>query len=749
MNQFLGSLLLVSLALPLPFAAFAANDDDSIIEEIVVSATRRDVPVMDIPQSIQAVTADVLELPSYTEMNQVYNLVPGATTFSNKQPPREGIQLRGSGISQSNAADGISPVGYYVDDIPYMDLSTPVPPPIGTFDLDRVEIIRGPQGTSYGQDSSGGSVILRTAPVDLEKFGYKVRAGVTDVKDTSGTGHRIGGVVNMPVAEGVFGVRVSYLREYDPGYGEVATRPDIDNPLESTRDSLRIKALWQATDRLSFEATHSQWNTDYGFLAGTQIMDSSGGEMILNPTTTPMLLEVFPDGELENEYEISWTTLKAQLELDFADLVYSVGYVDTPKKETNAEFQFDLGFGPLSSASVFNQPAESLTQELRIVSNADSKLRWLGGLFYMDAESNSEGFTQTPAFFISERVSDPIEAEAWAAYGEIEYDINDQWGVLAGLRYHDEERVYTTEYALGFTGEPTFGPFSLPSPTTVQKRNFDHFSYRLGVTWQPTDNGLVYLTRSTANRAPIVVPQSDLIVLQAAGVQPPGDTDASALVNTELGTKWTAMEGRLQAELVYAYVDWQDIPIWAAINVPPSPVSVPIGGTDAVVEIWELAVSMQFNETFSASYAAAFTDSEVKSIPGGASIASYPAAVRDGGELFNYAPVTHNLNLRYDQQLDNDWGVFASVNYVYREKADGINVFDFAATDYLPADDDYVDSSLNLGARKGPWTVTLSVNNLTNHDGMYLPSSEDSVGGFFALIQPPRSMTLQVTFDQM
>ena len=81
-------------------------------------------------------------------MSQVYNLVPGATVFSNKAPQEQGIQMRGSGVVQSNAADDTSPVGYYVDDIPYVDISTPVPPPVGTFDLERVEIIRGPQGTS-------------------------------------------------------------------------------------------------------------------------------------------------------------------------------------------------------------------------------------------------------------------------------------------------------------------------------------------------------------------------------------------------------------------------------------------------------------------------------------------------------------------------------------------------------------------------------------------------------------------------
>ena len=121
------------------------------------------------------------------------------------------------------------------------------------------------------------------------------------------------------------------------------------------------------------------------------------------------------------------------------------------------------------------------------------------------------------AFFVSEQRSDPIEAEAWAVYGEVEYDFNDQWGAHAGLRFHDEERKYTSIYALGFAGEPTFGPFSLPSPTTVEKRDFDHLSYRVGVTWEPNENTLVYLTQSSANRAPTVLPQPDRLALKLQG----------------------------------------------------------------------------------------------------------------------------------------------------------------------------------------------------------------------------------------
>lgn len=746
MKSILIRVCLLCLSMPTATMAFA-NDEEELIDEVIVTATRRETAIMDTPQSIQAIAGETLELPIYNDMNKVFNLIPGATAWSNKPPAKEGIQMRGSGISQAGASDGMSPVGYYVDDIPYVDISTPVPPPISTFDLDRIEVLRGPQGTSYGQDSSGGSVIMRTAAVDLQNFGYKVRAGVLDVNGVDGTGYTVGGVINLPLVEDVFGVRLSFLQEEDPGYGEVANRPDIDNPLENTRDSFRVKAYWLVNNDFDIEVTHSQWNTDYNFLPGSQIRDSSTGTMVLNSVSTPMLLELFPDGELENDFEIEWTTFLAKYRFGSAELTYSAGRVDTPKKETNSEFEFDLGFGPLFAAVVFNQPAESTTHELRLVSTSDSDLQWLVGAFHMEAESDSRGFTQTPAFFISEQLADPIDAETTAFYGEIEYAINDEWSLLGGLRFHDEEREQTSEYALGFAGEPTFGPFSFAFPTTVEEMDFDHTSYRIGVTWTPNENGLVYLTQSSANRAPIMLPQSDRIALEAAGVEAPGDTDASEMINTELGTKWTLLDGRMQLELVYAHSDWRDLPIWASLNIPPQPISVAVGGTDAEVETWEVIMTWAVNDDLTVSYSGAFTDTEVTDVP--ENVAAYPPAVRDGGELFNYSPTTHNISVSYSRELANNWTLLASADYVTREAPDGINVFDFFSTAYVPADEDYRNLALSLGATKGPWTLSFSVNNATDEDDMYLPRTENVVGGPYALLPQPRTMAFQVVYDKL
>jgi outer membrane receptor protein involved in Fe transport len=688
-----------------------------------------------------------MELPTFNEITDVTALVPGATAHANKPPVKEGIQMRGSGITQSGADDGQSPVGYYVDDIPFVDISTPVPPPIGTFDLQRIEVIRGPQGTAHGLDSTAGSIIMRTNPVDLENFGYKLRVGLADVKGVDDMGYTIGGVVNIPIAEDVFGMRISYLREDDVGYGWVAGQPDYDDPYAFTRDSGRIKLFWDVTDWMDLEFTHSQWNTDFNTLPGTQILSTLTGETIVKPVTTVMLLSLFPEGRLKNDFEIGWTTLLARFDLGFAELTSSTGWVDTPKKETNSEFTFDIGLGPQEAAVIFNQPAETFTQQFRLVSTTDSQWQWIAGLFYMDASSNSSGYNDIPDFFYREYISDPIDSETWAIFGELEYTFNDQWSLLGGLRYHDEERLYTADQAIWLPGDPLFGPYSFEMPTMQQEQTFDATSYRLALNWSPTETGLVYLTHSTAYRAPILLLPDAERQLEMAGIENPvSNFDTIELINSEIGTKWSLLQGRMQLEAAYVYGDWKDIPLWATLQIPPQPLSLAIGGTDAVVSTWELSLAWAVHDYFTLTYGGAFTDTDVKSIPTGDELVGFPPAVQVGGELFNYSPTTHNFGINYNQPIGGNWELFGSLNYVTRDRPDGINPFDLSATEYVPARDKFKNLGFNFGASKGPWTLTFGINNATDEDGMFYPGTADMINGY---ILQPRTYSLQFIYDRM
>ncbi len=745
MNKILLRLILLGMVLPVPLTVFSADeDDDAVIEEIVVSATRRDVAVMDIPQSIQAITEEMLEMPIYKNVRDIYNLVPGAVVHTNKQPMQEGIQFRASGITQSNAADGLPPVGYYVDDIPYVDISTPVPPSLSTFDLQRIEVIRGPQGTSYGQDSTAGSVILRTNPVDLEKFGYSARYGFSNVKAVDGTGHTAGGVLNIPIAEDVFGIRLAYLREEDVGYGTITG--NTANPLENSRDSMRIKARWKPTEKADITLTHSRWFTDYRVLPGSQIADTTGGEMIISPLITEMALTKYPSGIPTNDYEIEWTTLLGKFDLGFAELTSSTGYVDTPKKETNSEF-LDYGF-PM--AVLFNQTAETLTQEFRLVSTSDSDLQWIVGAFFIDAESEASGYLQLDLSgwglgVTDQYIGDPIEMETMAIYGEIDYTFNEEWSMQFGLRAQDQERDSRSISIYRIPGDPLFGPYSYAMPEGTESSDFENASFRLGVTWRPNDDSMYYMTQSSAARAPVLVSAADEAILANLGLNNLAGGDESKLNNTEVGAKWTLLEGKMQLELVYAHARWSEVPLRSQIANSAPPTTMSIGGTDATIGALEVNAVWAPTDNVSFTYAASHIEAEVKSIPSPGQVDNWPAAIYVGGDLFNYSPMTHSFSMDFTQDLANGWEGFGSIAYVHRDRPDGFDAV-FDATAYIPAREDYQNLGVNFGATKDALTISLGITNATNYDGMYLPRSSNMTNSF---IMAPRTLHLQLSYDGM
>ncbi|MGI9271340.1 MAG: TonB-dependent receptor domain-containing protein, partial [Woeseiaceae bacterium] len=378
------------------------------------------------------------------------------------------------------------------------------------------------------------------------------------------------------------------------------------------------------------------------------------------------------------------------------------------------------------------------------------------GVFAMDAESGESGWTDTPDFFFRDFSENKTDAESFAAYGEIEYAFNDEWGIHAGLRYNDEERTNTFDYQsssfapFSYFTEPTFGPYPDVAPTSVQKQSFDNTSYRVGLNWSPGEDGLVYLTHATAVRAPIILSEADRVALENAGFTPFGDVDGAELVNTELGTKWTLADGRVQLEAAYIFSDWQDVPLWSEVNTVPMPTSMAIGDTNADVEIWEIGLSWALSDNWTFTYAGSWTDTEVTSVPDPADAPGYPPAVEKGGELPNYSPKTTNLGLSYGRPLRGNWELFGSMNWVTRDKPNGLDVFIFP-DQYNPARDKYENLGINLGVVNGPWTIALAVSNATDDDGQFLPRT--AFGGddarLFGLIQQPATYSLQVSYDGM
>ena len=189
-----------------------------------------------------------------------------------------------------------------------------------------------------------------------------------------------------------------------------------------------------------------------------------------------------------------------------------------------------------------------------------------------------EGESQADLFYNYQSVGEysdltSIDLEATALYGEVTYRFSEQVSVFGGLRKQDEDRKEVNGGVLRAAGDPPGGPWTGFAYTNSDSTySYDNISYRVGVRVKPRDNGIVYLTRSTAARAPIPQTPEGRIQFGAQGL-PVSDSKASEVVSTELGTKWTLMDGAMDLELVYALSEWEEIPLYVGGGITIGAVS--------------------------------------------------------------------------------------------------------------------------------------------------------------------------------
>jgi outer membrane receptor protein involved in Fe transport len=188
------------------------------LEEVVVTAQKTGVQsLQQVPLAIQAFSGEDLKEKNITSIDDLVSAVPGAFEGQRQSVASRSYNLRGAGGSNAN---GDSPIGYYLDDVPFIVTNFGIAPPVRFIDIERVEVLRGPQGTLYGQGSSGGVFIFHTRDPDLRDFQF---IGETEFGSTKGAGsanYSVSGAASIPLIEDRLALRVSGGHSYNPGWAD-------------------------------------------------------------------------------------------------------------------------------------------------------------------------------------------------------------------------------------------------------------------------------------------------------------------------------------------------------------------------------------------------------------------------------------------------------------------------------------------------------------------------------------------------
>ena len=502
------------------------------LEEVTVTAQKTGAQsLQEVPLAIQAFDGETLKERNITTIDDLVSAIPGAYEGQRQSVASRSYNLRGAGGSNAN---GDSPIGYYLDDVPFIVTNFGIAPPVRFIDIERVEVLRGPQGTLYGQGSSGGVFIFHSRDPDLTDFKFvgEAEAGSTEGADSMNYG--VAGAASIPLIENRLAVRVSGGHSYNPGwadayYGLYDGTPDKKGVNEVKDDDIRVAALFKPTDNISLRGQYWKFRPRQGFTGTLASVDPAYYRNTAGQAG-------FADGDFE-----LWSFTA---NVDFENFS-----ITSATSDLKGHFGINV---PLSPAGFFSSQfyPKMFAEELRAYSTGTSNLHWVIGASYQDGEGPQANQLEQPGSSIN--ADNNTLTENYALFGEISYDLFDGKIVpLLGLRTYHDKRTFEDATS------------SLTSTKDVN-------TWRVNLSWLPTDDLTTFVTASTGFRAGIVQSQVQVESLRLAGVPASISLDPEKSKNYEVGLKWRSASRDLSVGLnLYQteYVDLQTSTPGAISNV--------------------------------------------------------------------------------------------------------------------------------------------------------------------------------------
>lgn len=758
----------VSLAVAVACASVAAPTYAQV-EEIVVTATRRAESVQDIPVNISAIAGTQIEQQGFDDLSEMASYIPGINVVD--QGGRDGNRIVVRGL---NADPVVNPFGQekgggtvatYIGEIPlYVDLRLN--------DLERVEVLLGPQGTLYGAGTMGGAIRYIPKKPDFDSPAFDVRFDLYSYAEGDSVNSDMGFTFNLPMSE-QFAIRGSIdklddkgfidypfivkqpgVSEPDPDFADAAARAANFNPVEdaNTEEAIsgRFAARWMPTDTIDATLTYYFQQTEHG---GRNVSGRRG--------TVPAGKYESPYRVLEpNDRDSDLLALEVIADLGFAELTSATGLGSV--EESGQRDQTDLlitleysyeAFPTFTAFTFEDEETETFSQEIRLVSTSDGPLNWIVGAFYNVNEYDALSSEFTPgigAFFDQPRQdlndleyfeTDRTKLTETAFFGEIGYDITEQWSVTFGARLYDYEYDIAAETWFPYfeTPEDFPGPYPLSEISSrlqlERDQAYDGDLFKFNTSYTFENGNLAYFTFSQGYRVgasnggdpcpDIFVDDGNQKLCLLSPGQPfgpnPGDiaeiNEQSFIPDTvdnfEIGGKTTWLDGKLTLNGSIFYIDWKD-PQVASASVNAG-TSITVNAGAAETSGFDLAANWAVNDNFDMRGSFSYTNAEltegVSSLIRTISPPGFSTAFEDGraGDRLPGSPETQfSLFGSYTRQLSG--GNMVVVDGGYAWQGDVLSLTG-ARGDSLTLDS-YGRANLSVAYITEGWSVTGYVDNL-------------------------------------
>jgi outer membrane receptor protein involved in Fe transport len=768
-----GGLALIVTPAALAQTAAPTQDAANALEEVVVTAQKRRQTLLEVPQSISVVGGEALERLQATTFADFAGLAPGLS-LQQSNPGESRIILRGINTG------GASPtVGVYIDETPFgsstgLTNGAALAADIDPFDLARVEVLRGPQGTLYGANSLGGVLRFITAPPVLGTYEVRGQAGVETIDGASGVGSSANGVVNLPIGDSV-AVRASGFYRSTPGFIDASgIQPAKDiNDLRSNGG--RLSVLANPIDGLSMRLTALAQNirSDAGPAFDADPLTLK--PVRVDPITGAPLSGFTHVQTLPNEQNVDYRLYNATVNwnLGFADLTSVTSYGTTLQRENIDASYENTDLGPLGDVTSFlygvfagvedplgaTQTArvdqKKFTQEFRLASPDSDRFEWLVGGYYtrepgritqsyvpFDIATHrfiDQTITVGPPLFDEVATFDQFivadvdsKYREYAAFGSFTWHLTPRFELTTGARYshNDVSTVQTLDGLLNRGGSVLTG------------RSSENIStWSLSPLFEVTDRVSLYARVAKGYRpgGPNVVPPS-------APANIPNQFESDTLISYEAGIRGETADRTFSFDASIYYLDWRNVQVIVTFEDPNlGTIDLDGNGGKARSTGAELTTTLRPMRGLSLLFNGAYNDAQLRDdLPPIGDPAVIPGM---RGDQLPFAP-----KWSASASADYEWTVAdqvtAFVGGSFRWVSEQMTDFDPAYTAAFGrrlAIDSYETLELRAGVDFSRFIVTVYAKNVTDSDGLIDAGDYQTRPGNLVSASPIQRRTIGAT----
>jgi len=751
-----------ALALSIPALAQESGEERSgpiRLEEVVVTATKRSESLQDVAVAVTALTSQDIEARGFTNYNDFVNSVPNMY-MEDQGPGKSQIYIRGL---VAKGSSGFPVATYFGEAVTSVVSNNGGFANLRLVDIDRVEILRGPQGTLFGANSLAG--VLRVVPnaPNLNKFEVEGAASGWSTAHSGDGSEHFEGVINLPLISGQLAARVVAYQDhiagfldnivpaaapndYSAGFGAPDGTLVIPGHDAFTRKDINSQDTWGVRGALAYKPTDAV-HVDLSYVAQEVRLNSqAGAQPAFGDYVVQRSLDLYSRGEEMEQERIG--QLVVGYDWSKVSLTSATSYTRMARYE-NADIGFladAAGLGNQLWPLLDRSKAESFTQEVRVQSRGEGPFQWLAGYFYTNTNFDlgqyvpdyscpaclPEVLFQQP--FAIRTIGNTIgqKAKQQSVFAEVSYDITSQFTAGVGGRYL---RDYIESFSPAAEGLLVGGTEAASPPVGGRNTDFNPSAY---LRFKANEDMTFYVQAArgfrsgTPNQALAYDPNGPCGATAAAdGVGPL--TDPDTLWTYELGMKSTWLEKRLAANVAVFHQKWEGVQLPAT---QPCGFNATVNGGDASGNGAELEMTAQLTKALSANLTASYVYNKFNSVK--------PSVGYEVGDRVPGAPEENaSAGLQYNFALNPAWSGYARADYVFVSDVHYVFGLGAAQTDLLQGG--YGQANFRLQLQHQQFGVEFFARNLTNKRAA--EATDDPTQGGFVYMLRPRELGVEVRYS--